>query len=180
MSRMKKQKKLSLHQHACRRNTGDEAVCQWTEWISTLPTSWWDGPVWMLEKHPVLDEKKEKLWGNAELHSKHLVVQKWLYQCHTGFQWSDGAGKMSSGLQWLWNSAETPQLTFWRFLNCWQAVGSTGAKIIAIHKILYSLPAKPAILWVLNTAKIAIWNMQYLSMWTFSYAWWPLCNINLG
>lgn len=155
------QKKWSLHQHVCRKNTGGEALQQWRGWTFRLPTGWWDRPVWMFEKHPVCYQKKEKLWGSAERESKHLVAQKWLYQCHPGFQWSERAGKMNSGLQWLWTSAETPQFVLWRFLNCCQAVGSTGARIIGIHKILYS--AKPDILWVLNTAKnTAFWNMYYL------------------
>lgn len=140
----------------CRTNARDEGLHQWTEWTSRLPSSWWDQSVWMLEELPVCSQRREELWGSAELDSEYLVPQMWLGQHHTGFQWSDGAGKMSGGLQWLWISVENPQFIFWRFLIFWQAVGSTGAK-----KYCYwqnSLPVKPAILWVLNTAKLSFWK----------------------
>lgn len=132
----------------------------------------------MPEKRPVYDHRKEELskcWTRQWAFSSTKVILSMPPRISVEWQSKED----ESGLQYLWTSAETPQLIFRTIINCWQAVGSTGTKNYCSLKILYSLPAKPAILWVLNTAKIVFWNMQYLSVWTFSYAWWPLCNIHL-
>lgn len=137
------------------------------EWISNLSTSWWHGPVCMLEKHPVCYHQKEELskcWTRQWAFSSTKMISSMPHRIAVEWQSREDEQRTAISVDFSRDST----VNFRRIINCWQAVGSTGTKNYCSLKILYSLGAKAAVLWVLNTAKIVFWNTQYLSGWTFS------------